>query len=446
MVKQLLSTRDIGSGPRDPAILGLLRPQGVTDEQIARATAFLNHVEALPEQAYGVAPVQKSNPSLAEEYSVMARKSFEERTNGAPDLITKIGVVTLHNLGFKRAWDLEWGRTEMVEWECADVGGFSSSKNWQHSYGTRFWKPREIKHAIRYRGNSVRHTDGLARVQKFAKDKIRIPLTDPHCIIHANDNLFYYGRELRHNNDEIFAGLRGDHLAGLDFARKVSRNRVRRIAAMVREGEKIDIQWDNFIVACKRKEFDKQIIKKLGLTVPSYVEILKEITVPTNGIEYSIHNCLQPYGLYVPYLPSAVPGITRFHFEISTHDTNKLGLTTNERTGQGWEAIRQLTESGLRSHQKVIVDVAASYEGATPPDIEVVRDRILYPIIKLGYAPEQIEVAPSCGQRNLSLQTMLNLDINIHKGRDLALKELERRYGIDSEPHLTRSYLREPSV
>jgi hypothetical protein len=442
LTKQIFSTRDIGSGPRAKEILGLMRPEGVTLEQASRGINFLSRVGALPQEEYGVPYSNKVGASLVDEYSAMTRKSFEERAEEAPDFVTKIGVLTLHNLGFQRSWDLEWGRSEMVEWECADVSGFNRSKNWQHSYGTRFWQPREIASEITYSGSSERHVQGLTKVQKFAKDPIRVPLTDSHCVIHNNGNPFYYGAELRRGVDEVLAGLKGDHLAGMDYAVKVSRDRVKRISAAARDGETIDIQWDNFTVACERKEFDKTFMAKLGQTVPSYIEQMRELTRPAPNIEFSIHNCLQPYHLYAPYFPSEVPGITRFHFEISTHDSDKLGVTAEQRTGQGWDAIRLLMQHGIRPHQKVIIDVAPTYEGAKIPDPELVRDRILYPL-KLGYAPEQIEVAPACGQRNLTLERMLDIDINIHKGRDLALKTLEKETGIDATPHLTATYLRE---
>lgn len=439
MTKDLLSTRDIGSGPRDPAIVGLLRPVTLTEEQITRATSFLNRVETLPEKAYG-AHVESTDRPLAEEYTALAHQDFTARIRAATSFVVKIGVVTLHNLGFGRSWDLEWTRSEMVQWECTNVPGFSESQNWQHSYGHKFWKPREINGRITF-SSAQRHIEELLMVQQYAKEQLRVPLTDPHCIIHANDNLYYYGKTLEKEKDEVLAGLKGDHAAGLDFARNVSRERVRAISRSARTREKIDIQWDNFIVACERKEFDRRAIKRMGLKVPSYIELLKESTPSYPNIEYSIHNCLQPYHLYVPYLPAEVPSVTRFHFEISTHDTNKRGLTADQRTGQGWEAIRQLKQYGLRKHQKAIIDVASTYEGAQPPDPEVVRDRILYPILRLDYAPEQIEVAPACGQRNLSLERMLEIDVNIHKGRDLALKQLEREFKIDAEPHLTKSRL-----
>ncbi len=440
MRERLLSTRDIGSGPRDPAILGLMRPAPLTREQISRAIDFLENVESLPARAYG-ARVERAVPSLAEEYAEMASRSYPERLRGGADLVVKIGVTTLHNLGFARAWNLEWTRSEMVEWERADVGGFKKSENWQHSYGTRFWKPSEIIGEITYTGSSARHAEEVARVQRFAVDRIRVPVTDPHCVVHANDNLFYYGLQLGLGESELLAGIKGDHAAGVDFARRVSRDRVRSIAAQARDGEVIDVQWDNFIVAAEKKEYERDIIKRMGLTVPSYVELLKEVTEPRSNVEYSSHNCLQPYHLYVPYLPLELPRISRFHYEISTHDTEKLGLTSEQRTGQGWDAVRLLKEHGLGRQQKIVVDAASTYEGATPPAPELVRDRILYPILVLGYAPEQVEVAPACGQRNLSLPMMLRIGVNIHLGRDLALRRLERDYGVDAEPHLTSSYL-----
>ncbi len=442
MTEQLLSTRDVGSGPRDPAILGLLRPVPLTPEQVERASSFLKRVESLPTTAYG-AVVAGAGPSLVEEYSRLARQSPAERKEASIDLVVKIGVVTLHNLGFRRAWNLEWTRSEMVEWECDDVGGFRKSPHWQHSYGSRFWKPKEISEEISYSGSSERHVSELRRVQKFATDQIRVPITDPHCMIHNNDNLYYYGKRLQKGEDETTSCLKGDHEAGLDFARRVTSNRVRRISETARPGEKIDIQFDNFTVTSEPREFDLPTLKKLGLNVPTYISEMKETThSPPANIEFSQHNCLQKYEFYIGYIASELPNVTRFHYELSTHDSENLGLTAETRTGQGWDAIRLLKEHGLGRNQKVIIDVAPTYEGAKPPDPKLVRDRILYPIMTLGFEPNQIEVAPACGQRNLSLESMLAIDVNIHKGRDLALLQLQKRYGIDAEPHLTRSYLR----
>ncbi|MDE1855289.1 MAG: hypothetical protein KGH57_03165 [Candidatus Micrarchaeota archaeon] len=439
MIDELLSTRDIGSGPRDPAVLGLLRQGDLTAEQMERARGFIEKVEALPKSAYGASV--RSESSLVPEYFALAKQPFSQKLEAATDFVTKLGVLTLHNLGFARSWNLEWTRTEMVEWERADVGGTNKSDHWQHSYGFRFWKDAEIVQQISYSGKSERHVKEVARVRKFAKEKVRVPLTDPHCVIHATSNLFYYGLELSRGRDETLAGLIGDHKAGLDFARKVTKNRIKSISESSPQGVVTDIQLDNFIVACERKEFSKDFIRAMGLKAPSYIELMKESTPSYPNIEYSNHNCLQPYHFYVPYVAAELKSITRFHYEVSTHDTNKRGLTADQRTGQGWEAIRQLKQYGLRKHQKAIIDVASTYEGAQPPDPEVVRDRILYPILRLDYAPEQIEVAPACGQRNLSLERMLEIDVNIHRGRDLALKQLERDFRIDAAPHLTKSYL-----
>jgi 5-methyltetrahydropteroyltriglutamate--homocysteine methyltransferase len=423
MKDPLLCTMDIGSGPRDPGLVNLLGSASVTQEQAERVSAFIKLV----------------NPSLVEEYRRLASQEFPERLEAAKEFVTKLAVSSLEALGYHWSFDLEWPRTEMVDWERADVGGFTKSKDWQHSYGYRFWKPSEIVSELTF-SDSDRHIEELERVKRYAKNQIRFPITDPHCEIHSNDNLFYYGKWLETEPDEVLASLKADHDATMEFARKVTVNRVTDLAKHVGDGQEIAIQLDNFIVSCEEREYDKSLLRKLNFDVPSYVQALREITPSLPKVRYFIHNCLQDYLLYVPYLLD-VPNLEKFCFEMSSHDSEKLGTTDDQRKGPGFESLKLFKEYGLRKNQVVGVGVASTYEGAKPPPPELVRDRILY-AVKVLEDPWKVQPVLDCGQRNLSLETMYQIGVNVHKGRDLALRQIENDYGVDVEPHLTKSYLR----
>lgn len=415
MTDPLFPTMDIGSGPRDPGLVGLTG-KGILPEQAQRVASF----------------IAKVNPGLVGRYERLVALPPAQR-EGVEEFLTQLAVEALDKMGYHWAFDLEWPRTEMVDWEAADVGGFRKSDEWQHSYGYRFWKPSEVAGEISYNG-SERHIEELVRVSKFSKKEVRFPITDPHCEIRANDNLYYYGKALRKEKDEVLASLLADHEATLEFARKVTLERVRELSKHL-EGKTIAVQYDNFIVAGEEKEFDPGLLKRQKMDVPSYIEALREITPSMPNVRYFIHNCLQDYSLYVPYLME-VPRLEKFCFEMSSHDTDRLGTTDEERVGPGFESLKAFKEYGLRRGQVVGVGVASTYEGATAPAPELVRDRILYAVRVLD-DPWKVQPVLDCGQRNLSLQTMWEIGAAVHNGRDLALKEIGRRDGLDVTPYLT---------
>ncbi len=414
----LLCTMDIGSGPRDPGLVGLLTAKDISQEQIDRVSSFIAKVDR----------------SLLKRYLALCRTGFPQRKADAELFLTQLAVLALEKMGYNWVFDLEWPRTEMVDWEAADVGGIVKSDEWQHSYGYRFWRPSEIGGEIAYK-DSDRHVEELERVVGFASKEIRFPITDPHCEIHANDNLFYYGRALRKERDLALASLLADHEATMEFARRVTLERVRQLSRHAPAGKTVAVQYDNFIVAGERREFDRSFLRRQGLRVPSYIEALKEITPALPNVRYFIHNCLQDYSLYVQHLID-VPNLQKFCLEMSSHDTEKLGVTDNERVGPGFESLKLFREYGLRKGQVVGVGVASTYEGATPPRPELVRDRILYAVKLLG-DPWKVQPVLDCGQRNLSLQTMWEIGRNVHQGRDLALQAIAKEEGIDVAPYLT---------
>ncbi len=418
MTDPLFCTMDIGSGPRDPGLMNLLTGKPIDEAQARRAESFIRLVD----------------PGLAEPYGDLIRAPFPQRAEAAKDFLTRLAVEALGALGFNWSFDLEWPRTEMVDWERADVGGFEKSENWQHSYGYRFWKPSEIARPFEYT-SSDRHVEEYLRVAKFAKKEVRFPITDAHCEVHANDNLYYYGKWLRKERDEVLASLKADHDATMEFSREVTVKRVKELARRVPAGSTLAIQHDNFIVTCEEREYDPGVMKKLGFDAPSFIQSLREITPSIPGVRYFIHNCLQDYSLYAKYLVE-VPNVDKFCLEMSSHDTELLGTTDEVRKGPGFESLKVFKECGLRKNQVVGVGVASTYEGATPPDPELVRDRILYAVKVLG-DPWKVQPVLDCGQRNLSLQAMWDIGVAVHRGRDLALRAVAKDYGIDVAPFLT---------
>jgi len=414
----LLCTMDIGSGPRDPGLINLLANRPIDQEQRERVLSF----------------IKLAAPGLQKRYAEIVNSPFPQRTEPAKDFLTQLAVETLEGLGYNWVFDMEWPRTEMVDWERADVGGFAKSENWQHSYGYRFWKPSEITSPFSY-VNSERHVEELERVAKFAKKEIRFPVTDAHCEVHANDNLYYYGKWLSKEKDQVLASLKADHEATMEFGREVTIRRVRELAKHVPKGSKVAIQYDNFIVTCDEREYDPAALKKQGFEEPSFIQSLRDITPSIPGVRYFIHNCLQDYSLYVRWLVE-VPNVEKFCLEMSSHDTDSLGTTDSVRRGPGFDSLKLFREYGLRKNQVVGVGVASTYEGATPPRPELVRDRILY-AVKILDDPWKVQPVLDCGQRNLSLQTVYDISVNVHRGRDLALKVLGKDYGIDVTPFLT---------
>ena len=418
MTDPLFATMDIGSGPRDPGLTNLLIGKPIDQDQAARVESFVRLVD----------------PGLLKAYGELVRAPFPQRVPAAEDFLTRLAVGALEGLGYNWVFDLEWPRTEMVDWERADVGGFEKSEAWQHSYGYRFWKPSEIARPFEYR-NSDRHVEEYLRVAKHAKREVRFPITDAHCEVHANDNLYYYGRWLGKEKDEVLASLKADHEATMEFSREVTVKRVRELAKRVPSGSTLAIQHDNFIVTCEEREYGAGYLKRLGFDAPSFIQSLKEITPNVPGVRYFIHNCLQDYSLYAKYLVE-VPSVDKFCLEMSSHDTELLGTTDEVRKGPGFRSLKLFKEYGLRKNQVVGVGVASTYEGATAPRPELVRDRILYAVKVLG-DPWKVQPVLDCGTRNLSLQTMWDIGVAVHRGRDLALKAVGKDYGIDVEPFLT---------
>lgn len=420
MTDPLLCTMDIGSGPRDPGLINLLTSKPIDQEQIERVLSF----------------VRTAAPKLEKRYLEVAASPFPQRVEPAKDFLTELAVETLQGLGYNWVFDMEWPRTEMVDWERADVKGFAKSESWQHSYGFRFWKPSEITAPFSY-ANSDRHIEELERVARFAKKEIRFPLTDAHCEVHANDNLHYYGKWLGKERDQVLASLKADHEATMEFSREVTVKRVKELARHVPGGSRVAIQYDNFIVTCEEREYDAATLRRLGFDEPSFIQSLREITPQIPGIRYFIHNCLQDYSLYVRWLVE-VPNVEKFCLEMSSHDTDTLGTTEEVRRGPGFESLKLFREYGLRKNQVVGVGVASTYEGATPPSPELVRDRILY-AVKVLDDPRKVQPVLDCGVRNLSLRTLYEIGVNVHRGRDLALRAVGKDYGIDVTPFLTTS-------
>ena len=418
MTDPLFCTMDIGSGPRDPGLTNLLSGKPIDQEQAGRVESFIRLVD----------------PGLLGAYRDLVRAPSPQRGEAARDFLTQLAVEFLERMGYNWAFDLEWPRTEMVDWERADVGGFEKSESWQHSYGYRFWKPSEIARPFVYSG-SDRHVEEYRRVAKFAKRAVRFPVTDAHCEVHANDNLYYYGRWLGKERDEVLASLKADHEATMEFSREVTVKRVRELAKHVPPGSTLAVQHDNFIVTCEEREYDPGYLKELGFDAPSFIQSLKEITPSIPGVRYFIHNCLQDYSLYAKYLVE-VPNVDKFCLEMSSHDTELLGTTDEVRKGPGFESLKTFKEYGLRKNQVVGVGVASTYEGATPPSPELVRDRILYAVKVLG-DPWKVQPVLDCGTRNLSLQTMWDIGVAVHRGRDLALRAVGKEHGIDVAPFLT---------
>ena len=148
----LLCTMDIGSGPRDPGLINLLTPKPIDAEQRERVVSFVRLVA----------------PELERRYLELAGSPFPGRLDPAKDFLTQLAVETLQGLGYNWVFDMEWPRTEMVDWERADVKGFAKSESWQHSYGFRIWKPSEFTSPFAY-SDSRRHIEELERVARFAR-------------------------------------------------------------------------------------------------------------------------------------------------------------------------------------------------------------------------------------------------------------------------------------
>ncbi len=411
MPTRLFPTQEIGSLPRDRAFLNLIKRQPVTLEQKVSALSWgqLIGIEDLPKYKQAVWNLSTGeDKELAREFGILFAIRFIE------------------HLGYDRVWNGEWPRTEMYDYDVEHVGGFRRL-GWQESYDGRRYMKRALTAPIEYR-DSEYYVEEYSFVQDHAKRQVKIPITDPHTIQTWSADHYHLPRYLTQENDWILARLKAAREFTLDYARKITVNHIRRIAKERKDNTPVIIQLDGPAAVTQKNEYERKLLKRAGFSLPIYVEMLNETTPPIDGINYHVHSCLNHYRLWLPYLLE-VKSIEQFSIETANGDSDQPGTTEKERIGRGFEFIRLAKEHGFK--KRIGVGVASTFEGATPPKPEVVRDRILY-AAKVLEDPEQVVATLDCGQRALDLQTAHQIGIAVNLGAQMARDAFEKMYGYDS--------------
>ncbi len=411
MPSKLFPAQEIGSLPRDKAFLNLIRRQPITPDQKASVISWGERIaiEDLPKYREAIEKLtSEGDKELAREFGTLFAIRFIE------------------NLGYERVWNGEWPRTEMYDFDVEHVGGFRRL-GWQESYDGRRYMKRALTAPIEYR-DSEYYADEFNFVQDHAKKQVKIPITDPHTIQTWSVDHHILPRYLMQEKDWILARLKAAREFTLDYARKITVNHIKRIAKDRKGNTPVIIQLDGPAAITQKNEYDKKLLERAGFSVPIYVEMLNETTPPTDGIVYHAHSCLNHYRLWFPYLLE-VKRIEQFSIETANGDSDRLGTTEKERIGRGFDFVRLAKEHDFK--KKIGVGVASTFEGATPPNPEVVRDRILY-AAKVLENPEQVVATLDCGQRALDLETSYQIGVAVNHGARMARDVYEKMYGYDA--------------
>lgn len=411
MTARLFPSQEIGSLPRDRAFLNLIKRQPITLDQKESVLSWGQRVgvENLPQYEEAVRKLATDeDKEIAREFGILFAIRFIE------------------HLGYDRVWNGEWPRTEMYDYDVEHVGGFRRL-GWQESYDGRRYMKRALAGAIEYR-DSEYYADEFRFVREHAKRQLKVPITDPHTIQTWSADHYILPRYLMQEKDWVLARLKAAREFTLEYARKVTVNHIKRIAREVRGQVPTIIQLDGPAAITQKNEYDRKLLERTGFSLPIYVEMLNETTPPLDGIIYHLHSCLNHYPLWFPYLLQ-VKRVEQFSIETANGDSDQVGTTERERTGRGFEFVRLAKEHGFK--RKIGVGVASTFEGAVPPQPEVVRDRILY-AAKVLDDPEQVVATLDCGLRALDLQTAYEIGVAVNQGVQMAREVYEKSYGYDA--------------
>lgn len=379
--------------------MNLIKGQQLTDQQKKYTASWGQQIGIENLSQYNQAiqiPDKKGNKELAREFATLFAIRF------------------LEHLGYDRVWNGEWPRTEMYDHDVEHVGGFRRI-GWQESYDGRRYMKRALTGPIEYR-DSEYYAEEFKFVRDHAKRQVKIPITDPHTVQTWSADHQILPRYLLQEKDWTLARLKAAREFTLEYSKRVTVNHITRISREHQGQIPTIIQLDGPAAITQKNEYDKKMLERAGYSLPIYIEMLNETTPPIDGIVYHLHSCLNHYSLWLPYLLE-VKRIEQFSIETANSDSNLVGTSEKERIGRGFEFVRLAKEYGLT--KKIGVGVASTFEGAVPPQPEVVRDRILY-AAKILDNPEQVVATLDCGQRALDLKTAFEIGIAVNQGAKMA--------------------------
>jgi 5-methyltetrahydropteroyltriglutamate--homocysteine methyltransferase len=411
MPPRLFPTQEIGSLPRDRAFLNLIRQKPITPEQKTHILTWTKRIPIEDQPTYTQAienPTSQEDRDRAKEYGVLFAIRF------------------LEALGYDRVWNGEWPRTEMYDYDVEHVRGFRRL-GWQESYDSRRYMKRALTSNLEYR-DSEYYAEEFNFVQDHAKRQVKVPITDPHTIQTWSADHSILPRYLKEEKDWVLARLKAAREFTLEYARQITVNHIKRIARERKGSNSVIIQLDGPAAITQKNEYDQELLQRAGFSVPIYMEMLNETTPPMDGINYHVHSCLNHYRLWFLSILE-VKRIEQFSIETANGDSDRPGTTDRERSGRGFEFIRLAKENGFK--KKIGVGVASTFEGATAPKPEVVRDRILY-AAKVLDNPEQVVATLDCGQRALNLDTAYDIGVAVNRGAQMARDAYESMYGYDA--------------
>ena len=373
MGSKIYPVQEIGSLPKPPWLLAYLRGKQIQQSDLDHLTKW-SKTSGFESEANVRAILSK--PKTAETEQELRR------------LASVFSIRFLESAGLDYVYDGEANRIEMYEHPIRHSEGFEFYGH-VRSFDNRYYRRAACVGKVGFR--TAYHLKEFENVKKYAKRKIKVPVTGPYTLAEWSFNEFYQKRLASRIKDLKKLKLEAKREFVLDLAKEVIRPNLR---ALVDAGAEW-IQVDEPALTTKPEE------------LKFFVEAFNECTTGL-GCKLSVHICYSDYNLLYPHILE-LKNCSQLALEFANRDDEK---------GDAYNILNLLNEFGDK--REVGLGVADVHVD-TIESPELIERRINYATKILGDSG-RIYVNPDCGLRTRTWDVAYSKLCNIAKGAELARK------------------------
>lgn len=304
----------------------------------------------------------------------------------------------LEKAGLDFVYDGEQQRVEMYEHPVSRIEGFKFLGHVK-SFDNKYYRKASCVSKPKFK--EPFHIDEFKMIKSFARKPLKVPITGAYTIVDWSFDEYYVKSFDIYDSDFLTKRKTARKQFLLDIAKDIIYPNLKALGDAGAEF----IQIDEPAATTKNDEID--------IFIDSLIESIGELK---GKMIFSVHICFSNYKLLFPQLKHLEGIIDEIHFEYANRDSVELGTFPDVRKGYS------LLES-FKGYNFIIglgiINVHTDF--VEPP--ELVRDRILYAIDKIG-DPYRIFVSPDCGLRTRTWQVSYEKLCNMVEGRYMAAKIL----------------------
>lgn len=380
-----LLTHEIGSLAKPSWRVKAFSSSPLTDKDIAEAESWGKKLDI---------------PNYQQLTKLLGKKSgfTKEEKEIIMDFSCQYAIRLLEKAGLDLVWDGEQQRVEMYEYPLRRTEGFEF-RGHVRSFDNKYYCKASCTHTPAIQ--KPFHVDEFKKIEKHAKNKVKIPVTGAYTIVDWSFDEHYLAG--------IVPGKAGIHeerkKARTEFLKDTAKNVIHpNIKALYDAGARY-IQIDEPAATTKRDE------------IPEFIESMKySIGTLAGKAFFSVHICFSDYARLFPEILKLEGILDEVHFEYANRDSHELGRTAEARTG--YEILHQLKNTPFKIGLGVLDVHTDKIESP-----ELVRDRILY-ALDIIQDPSRLYISPDCGLRTRTWDVSFDKLKNMVEGRDLALREI----------------------